>query len=96
MSLFFVRHKHDAETCPAKDPQKGDMLLSHISQTNAEKLGINLKSEAVLDDQHTFVLILEADKRRQVDQFMMPFRQAGPVEIWSASTCEVVVDRAGC
>ena len=31
MALYFVRHQHSAETCPAKDPQMGQMLLQHIS-----------------------------------------------------------------
>ena len=34
--------------------------------------------------------------RHQIDQFMLPSKQAGLVEIWHASTCEVVVDRAEC
>ena len=32
MSLYFVRHQHDAETCPAKDPQMGQMLVQHVSK----------------------------------------------------------------
>jgi hypothetical protein len=34
--------------------------------------------------------------RYQIDQFMMPSIQAGQVEIWPASTCDVVVTRAEC
>lgn len=96
MSLYFVRHQHDAETCPARDPQVGAMLLSHLSPQNARKFGIGIRGDAVLDGQHTFVLILEADQASQVDEFMAPFKQAGPVEITPASECETVVERAGC
>ena len=96
MSLYFVRHQHSAETCPAKDPAAGAMLLSHISPQNARKFGIDIHGDAVLDGQHTFVLILDADSTDQIENFMQPFKQAGPVEIWPASTCEVVVERAGC
>lgn len=96
MSLYFVRHQHSAETCPAKDPAAGAMLLSHISPLNASKFGINIQGDAVLDGKHTFVLILEANEVSQIEKFMQPFSQAGPVEIYPASTCEVVVDRAGC
>jgi len=96
MSLYFVRHQHSAETCPAKDPAAGAMLLSHITPQNARKFGLDLHGEAVLDGQHTFVLILEAENPAQVQAFMQPFSQAGKVEIIPASTCEVVVDRAGC
>lgn len=96
MSLYFVKHQHSAETCPAKDPNMGAMLLSHISKQNARKFGVEIQGDAVLDNQHTFVLILEAEDQSQVENFMQPFRGAGPVEIWPASQCEEVVERAGC
>jgi len=96
MSLYFVRHQHTAETCPAKDPNMGAQLLFHISPSNAHKFGIDIQGEAVLDGKHTLVLIVEADKPEQIDSFMQPFKMAGSVEITPASTCETVVDRAGC
>jgi hypothetical protein len=96
MSLYFVRHQHSAETCPAQSPEMGNMLLSHLSPNNASKFGIGIRGDAVLDGQHTFVLILEADSQEQVESFMGPFKQAGPVEISPASACETVVERAGC
>jgi len=96
MSLYFVRHQHDAATCPARDPAMGSMLLAHISPQNARKMGVIIHGDAVLDNQHTFVLILEAEAKAQVEQFMQPFAQAGSVEIWPASACETVVERAGC
>jgi hypothetical protein len=96
MSLFFVRHQHDAQTCPAQDPDMGAALLTHLSPANAGKFGINVRGDAVLDGQHTFVLILEADHQGQIEDFMQPFKQAGPVEIYPASECETVVERAGC
>jgi hypothetical protein len=96
MSLYFVRHQHSSETCPAKNPEMGQMLLAHLSPPNARKYGVNVQGDVVLDNQHTLVLILEADGKTQVDNFMQPFKMAGSVEIWPASTCEIVVDRAGC
>jgi hypothetical protein len=96
MSLYFVKHQHSAETCPAKDPLMGSMLLSHISPVNARKYGVELQGDAVLDGQHTFVLIVDAQEKEQVEKFMQPFSQAGPIEIVPASTCETVVERAGC
>ena len=74
----------------------GAMLLSHLSPLNASKFGIQIQGEAVLDGQHTLVLILEAQNTNQVESFMQPFQQAGAVEISPASACEVVVERAGC
>jgi len=96
MSLYFVRHQHSAETCPARDPQAGNMLLEHLSPLNARKFGVSLQADAVLDGEHTFVLILESDDREKIERFMQPFQQAGPVEIYPASLCETVVERAGC
>ena len=96
MSLYFVRHQHSAETCPAKDPEMGQMLLQHISKSNARRNGIDLIGDAVLDGQHTFVLILEAEDKETIEKFMQPFAMAGSVEIHNASTCEMVVERAGC
>ena len=96
MSLYFVRHQHNAETCPAQDPVAGNMLLAHLSSTNARKFGVKIHGDAVLDGQHTFVLILESQDTAQVENFMQPFKQAGAVEIWPASECETVVARAGC
>lgn len=96
MSLYFVRHQHTSETCPAKNPEMGQMLLSHLSPANARKFGVNIESDAVLDNLHTLVLIVAAQNQEQVDNFMQPFKMAGTIEVWPASTCEVVVDRFGC
>ena len=96
MSLYFVRHQHTAETCPAKNPEMGDMLLKHIDKKNARKFGVDIVGDAVLDSQHTFVLILEAEDKEYIDNFMQPFAMAGSVEVFPASTCEAVVERQGC
>ena len=71
-------------------------MLFRSSPSNARKFGVSIQGDAVLDNQHTFVLILEAGDKSQVDQFMQPFSMAGPVEVWPASQCETVVERAGC
>ena len=96
MALFVVRHQHSAQTCPARDPRMGSMLLYHLSEPSARRHGITIHGEGVLDGQHTLYLILEADGREQVEEFMKPFVQAGSVEIWPASRCEAVVSRQGC
>ncbi len=96
MSLYFVRHQHTAETCPAKDPVMGEMLLNHLSRMNARKFGVDLQGEAVLDGKHTLTLIMEAKDRDSVEKFMQPFAQAGSVEIDTASSCEEVIARQGC
>lgn len=96
MSLYFVHHQHSAETCPARDPQMGAMLLAHLSPQNARRYGIEIHGDAVLDGEHTLVLIVEAQSQNSLEEFMQPFRQAGAVEIHPASSCETVVERAGC
>jgi hypothetical protein len=96
MSLYFVRHQHTPETCPAKNPEMGQMLLSHLSRMNARKFGVDLQGEAVLDGQHTLNLIMEAKDKDSVEKFMQPFAMAGSVEIMQASSCEAVVAREGC
>ena len=96
MSLYFVRHQHNAETCPAKNPEMGQMLVQHVDKKNARKYGVDLIGDAVLDAQHTFVLIVESEDKEYVKNFMQPFAMAGSVEITAASSCEAVVERGGC
>jgi len=96
MSLFVVQHKHTAETCPAGNPQMGAALVQHVSPEHASKFGVNVRADAVVDGQHTFVLIVEAADDDIVRDFMTPFYQAGTVEIMPASSCEQVVERAKC
>jgi hypothetical protein len=96
MSLFVTRHQHAAERCPAIDPQMGAMLLRHIAPDNAATYGITIQGEAVINNAHTFYMIVEAPSQEQVEQFMSPFAQAGSVEVLPASTCEAVVSRCGC
>lgn len=96
MSLFVVRHEHAAETCPAGHPEMGPMLVQHVSPENAKQFGITVHGDAVLDGKHTFYLILDAAGEEKVKEFMAPFYQAGSVEIWPASSCEQVVERAQC
>jgi len=96
MALYFVRHQHTPETCPARDPAMGEMLLNHLSRMNARKFGVDLQGEAVLDGQHTLNLIMEAKDRASVEKFMQPFAMAGSVDITQASSCEAVIQRGGC
>lgn len=96
MSLYFVQHQHSPETCPAGHPEMGPMLVKHVSPQNAKAFGVDVKADVVLDGQHTFTLILEADSEDKIKDFMAPFYQAGSVEISPASSCEQVVDRAQC
>jgi len=96
MALFVARHQHQADRCPAADPQMGPMLLQHLSPENASGHGVAIQAEAVVNDAHTLYLIVEADGRELVDGFMAPFAQVGSVEVLPASSCEAVIGRGGC
>ncbi len=96
MSLFVVQHRHDAERCPARDPQMAPMLLKHLSPANAKSYGLTIHAEAVINNAHTLYMIVDGRDRDSVQRFMQPFAQAGTVEILPASTCEDVVTRGGC
>ena len=96
MPLFIVVAKHSPESCPAGNPEMGKMLLSHIHNDNASKLGINIKASAGAESQHTLHLIMEAAVSQKVDDFMAPFAQMGSVEVTPAITCEAIVARGRC
>lgn len=67
MALFVARHQHQADRCPAADPQMGPMLLRHLSPENASGQGVMIQAEAVVNDAHTLYLIVEADSRDRVE-----------------------------
>ena len=96
MSLFIAKHSHPAERCPARDPQMAPMLLQHLSPSNAANYSIKIQGEAVVNGAHTLYLILDAPDEDSVNRFMQPFAQAGSVDVWAASPCEVVVERGYC
>ena len=96
MSLFVVKHEHSAETCPAGDPQMAPFLVQHVSPPNAAEQGVTIHGEAVVDGGHTLYLIVDADDKGKVEQYMTPFTQVGTVEVLPSSSCEQVVARAAC
>ncbi|HEX6511770.1 MAG TPA: DUF3303 family protein [Chloroflexota bacterium] len=96
MALYVVRHQHPAESCPAMNPEMGQMLLQHLSDSSAANAGISINGEAVVNNEHTLYLILEADAENRVKEFMQPFSMAGTVDVYPASSCSDVVGRGGC
>ncbi|HTD46386.1 MAG TPA: DUF3303 family protein [bacterium] len=96
MSLFVVQHRHEANRCPAGDPKMAQMLLKHLSPQSTKSYGLTIRADAVVNNAHTFVMIVEGPDRESVNRFMQPFAQAGTVDILPASTCEAVVTRGGC
>ena len=96
MALFVALHQHQADQCPAADPQMGPMLLQHLSPANASGQGVTIQAEAVANDEHTLYIIADADSRDRVEGFMAPFAQVGSVKVLPASSCEAVIGRGGC
>jgi uncharacterized protein with GYD domain len=94
VALFVVQHRHEADRCPARNPQAGQMLLQHLS--SSKSFGITIHGEAVVNGAHTLYLIVDAPDRESANRFMNPFKQAGTVEILPASPCESVIARGGC
>ncbi len=96
MPLFIIRHQHDAERCPAKDPFAGSSLLNHISRANARQQGIHIQGEAVVGGEHSLFLIVEAPDGDRLRSFIHPLEVAGKVNVFPASTCAKVVASGGC
>ncbi len=72
------------------------MLLDHLGAASAQKHGVSIHSEVVLDGRHTFYLIAEADNWSLLEEFLAPFAMAGSVEVWPGSHCAAIVERGGC
>ena len=53
MALFIVRHQHEAERCPAADPEMGALLLNHLSRPNMSEHGVEVQGEAIVEGAHT-------------------------------------------
>ena len=47
MALSVARYQHEAESCPAKDPEMGRLLLGHLSEENASPVCEYLPSQRV-------------------------------------------------
>lgn len=96
MPLYFVEHKHTAETCPTKQPDMMKMLGQHVMQMTADKFGITIQSDVVFPGEHRMNLVLAAPSEAKVKEYVAPFGMVGSVEVVEVSTCEEVVASAKC
>src|SRR6516225_6566121 len=96
MARFVVRHAHPPERCPAQDTSNGSMLLNHLSRGNVARFGVRIHGEAVVRGEHTLYLIAEASDESQLRKFLVPFEEAGSVNIFPASTCAGVAASGSC
>src|SRR6516165_6627504 len=95
MSLFIIRHQHDAARCPAQDPYLGAALLNYLSRPNVVKHGVKIQGEAVVRGEHTMFMIAEAEDETGLSALMAPFRQAGSVDVFPASTSAGLITNNG-
>ena len=96
MPLYFVEHKHTAETCPTQQPDMMKMLGMHVTQMTAAKYGIPIQSDVVFPREHRMNLVLLAPSEEKVKEYVAPFGMVGSVEVREVSTCEEVVATAKC
>lgn len=96
MTLYFVEHKHSAETCPTQDRDMMLMLGQHVTQENANTYGVKIHADVVHPGEHRMMMVLEADEQEPVDRFLQPFAMVGTVDVKEVSTCEQVVATAVC
>jgi DMSO/TMAO reductase YedYZ molybdopterin-dependent catalytic subunit len=96
MALFLVRHRHEAERCPATDPDRGAALLDYLNRANARQRGVEIRGEAIIEGEHTLYLIVESSDESRVREFIEPFALAGEVDVHPASTWARAVASGGC
>ena len=95
MPLFVAQHRHPAEACLAAG-EAGALLLAQVSAATAAQYGLAIQAEAVLDEAHELLLIVEAAERAQVERYLAVLARFGSVQVWPASSAEEAVARGGC
>jgi hypothetical protein len=96
MPLYFVEHRHSADTCPTRDRDMMMMLGDHVTQKTADTFGVKIHADVVHPGEHRMMMILEAADQQPVDQFVQPFSMVGSVDVKEVTTCEHVVATATC
>ena len=95
MPLFVARHRHQPGHCPAA-PGQGPLLLARVSAAAAARHGVTIQAEALLDDQHLLLLIVQAPSPQAVHQFLAFLPGPGDLQVLPACTAEQAVQRGGC
>jgi len=89
-----AQHDYSLETRPTS-PELGALLLAHVSAATAARYGVTIQAEAVIDEEHRLILIVEAAGRENVERFVAFFTRFGSVQLYSASSGEETVRREG-
>ncbi|HLF70863.1 MAG TPA: DUF3303 family protein [Dehalococcoidia bacterium] len=90
MPLFLIEHHHTAETCPRQNPDMVRALRSHVSDENAERMGLKLLSDWVNELNHEVFIVVDTDSFAKAESFAAPFGMNGSVEVKLGQTCEEV------
>src|SRR5687768_2951785 len=90
MAMFLIEHHHTSETCTTKSPDMVRALRAHVTQENAQRLGVSLLADWVNEMEHTVVFVVETDRQEKADNFAVPFKQVGSVAVKAGETCEQV------
>jgi len=69
---YLVTHRHLETRCPAGDPAKGPMLLRRLSPEGAERFGITIQAEAMIDGAHPLTMIVDSPDHDKVTEFVVP------------------------
>jgi hypothetical protein len=95
MALFVACHTHPPDSCPAASG-RGAALLTHVSAANAARYRVAICAEALIDDEHRILFVLEAATREAVERFLAFLLRFGDLQVLPASTAEQAVGRGGC
>jgi uncharacterized protein with GYD domain len=64
------------------------MLRDHVSEENAEKMGVKILGDWASEPEHQVVFIVEAADMQTVENLAGPFRHVGDVNVRMGLTCE--------
>jgi len=86
---------HPRDSCPASGGG-GSALLTQVSAANAARYRVAICAEALIDDEHCILFVLEAPDREAVERFLAFLLPFGDLRVLPASTAEQAVARGGC
>ena len=95
IALFVAQHRHSPEWCPAS-AGSGPLLLSQVSAATAARYGVTIEAEALIDEEHLLLLVVQAASPEAVERFLAFLPGPGCLRVLPACTAEEAVERGGC
>jgi DMSO/TMAO reductase YedYZ molybdopterin-dependent catalytic subunit len=96
MTLFVVRHHHDPRRCPGRDPSLAAALVSCLDRSHLSKQGVELRGEAVVQDDHTLYVVVDSIDDHHVREAVSPLELFGEVEVHPAASCARLLAGGDC